>query len=134
MPNFESFNISQVAFWEKDGKVLILEETIHPGKWLIPGGRIDQGEEADIAFARELKEEIGIEKFEAGELIDTTVWYAGPEKVPVCSIMRAISSDEEEVILSDEHLQHKWISEDEINDYEFVWPHAREILKKGFEK
>lgn len=126
--------MSQVAVWIKDGKVLILEDAAKPGRWLIPGGRIDRGEEQDMAFARELKEEIGIKKFEIGEHIDTRCWYAGANNNPVCSLARFIHTDEQEVILSDEHLQARWITEDEINDYDYVWPHAGEVLQKGFEK
>ncbi len=134
MPNYEKFTVSQVAVWIKDSKVLILEDAANPGRWLIPGGRIDKEEEAEPAFRRELKEEIGLDKFEVGELLDTAIWYAGVKKTPVCSVTRFISTDQEEVMLSDEHASYKWITEDEIEDYHFIWPHAAEILKKGFEK
>ncbi len=134
MPNHETFTVSQVGIWIKDDKVLILEDAANPGVWLIPGGRIDEQEESGVAFARELKEEIGLEGFEVQELVDARTWFHGKDRDPKCSIARLIKSDQEEITISDEHLQYKWISEEELDSYEFVWPHAKEILKKGFEK
>ena len=65
MPNnYEKFMISQVAVWIKDGKVLVLESGKRDGRWEIAGGRIDEQEDSKVAFARELKEEIGTNKAE----------------------------------------------------------------------
>ena len=56
--NFEYFQISQAAIIMHEGKCLILEFASSPGYWGLPGGRIDKGESAKVAFSRELKEEI----------------------------------------------------------------------------
>lgn len=131
MPEYEKFMISQVAIWVKDGKVLILEDASKPGKWVIPGGRIDRGEDPDIAFARELKEEIGMDVFQKGEHLMTYVWY--PSGVPYCGVAYKIGADQEEIPLSFEHTQYKWVTEEEIDDYDYIWPCASEMLKKGFD-
>ncbi|MBI1895096.1 MAG: (deoxy)nucleoside triphosphate pyrophosphohydrolase [Acidobacteria bacterium] len=52
------------ALIEDKGKVLIgqrRKNDTHPLKWEFPGGKIEQGESARIALARELREELGIE-------------------------------------------------------------------------
>ena len=43
-----------------------------------------------------------------------------------------IENKEDEITLSYEHCALKWISEDEIDDYEYCWPHMPEMMKRGF--
>ncbi|MFV9567927.1 NUDIX hydrolase [Thermoanaerobacter mathranii] len=47
----------------KDGKVLLVRHTYgqFKGKWIIPGGHIEAGENIDDAVLREIKEETSIE-------------------------------------------------------------------------
>jgi 8-oxo-dGTP diphosphatase len=134
MPNFEKFMISQVAVWVKDSKVLILEDSGNPGLWVLPGGRIDEQEDKEVAFKRELKEELGMDAFKKGRLIDAYSWYAGDRKVPYCGIAFVIESEFDKIQLSSEHLQYKWVSKDEIDDYTYIWPCAANMLKEGFDQ
>ncbi len=53
------------------GKILIGQRKRrdwHGGKWEFPGGKIESGEEAKDALARELREELGIEAHIGDEL------------------------------------------------------------------
>lgn len=134
MSEFEKFTISQVAVWIKDRKVLLLEDAAHPGKWIIPGGRIDQGEPWEEAFARELLEELSLNSFETVALLDVDVWYWGEANQPQSAVARLISSDQEEIQISSEHLQMRWFFEGELSDEMFVWPNGLRMCKKGFEK
>lgn len=132
--NYERFMISQVAVWIRHGKVLILEDARHPGEWALPGGRIDEQEDAKIAFARELKEEINMDSFVVIKRIDMEVWYTKNKNVPYCAVAYLIKSDQEEVQLSFEHVSYKWISEEEISDYTYLWECAGRMLQTGFDE
>jgi len=127
----ELFKISLAGVLIKDDKCLILEFTKRPGRWDIPGGRIDKGEKCDEAFRREIKEELGISEFEIISVLDYDIWHC--EGKPLGAIAHLIKTDETKIKLSHEHSQSKWITEDEIDDYDFLWPKAPSMIKKAFE-
>ncbi len=69
---------------ERDGRVLICRRTAaqsHPLKWEFPGGKVEPGESAAEALARELEEELGVSGA-AGEEI-TRYEYTYPGKNPI---------------------------------------------------
>lgn len=123
-------DVSQVAVIIYDDKCLILEDAASPGKWLLPGGRIDEGEDQDTAFRRELKEEIGLTQYKNLGLVDFDVWYQ--ENEGKSGVAYLVQVDNNEVVLSPEHLQYRWISEDEIDSFQYVWRNANRMLKRGF--
>jgi 8-oxo-dGTP diphosphatase len=48
----------------RDGRLLITQRTQPPalaGNWEFPGGKIEEGEAPEVALARELREEIGVD-------------------------------------------------------------------------
>jgi len=51
------------AIIEMSGKIILLKRSIDPqkGKWVMPGGYVDRGEEVRAAAVRETKEECGLE-------------------------------------------------------------------------
>jgi len=47
-----------------DGRLLLAQRTRPPelaGRWELPGGKVEPGESEDVALARELREELGVE-------------------------------------------------------------------------
>lgn len=132
--NYERFMISQVAVWIRDGKVLILEDAGHPGEWVLPGGRIDVQEDPQKAFARELKEEINMDAFRVIKRIDMEVWYTKNKRRPYCAVAYLVESDHQDIQLSFEHTSFKWISEEEISEYPYLWECAGRMLQTGFDQ
>jgi 8-oxo-dGTP diphosphatase len=134
----QKFWISQPAVWIKDDKCLILESVKRPGFWGLPGGRIDEGEDAKTAFARELKEELNINEFKNLGIVDYLVLYnnSSGDKLtaPICAIISLISSNED-VKNNDltEHSSFKWITRNQIQDYQYVWPNLGTVLSKAFD-
>lgn len=61
------FKITQnIILKNKDGKVLILKH--NTGKWLLPGGKINKGENWTDSLKRELKEETGTDQFKVEKI------------------------------------------------------------------
>ncbi|NQV13087.1 MAG: NUDIX domain-containing protein [Parcubacteria group bacterium] len=134
---FEKFIISQVAVLIRDEKCLILEFSDMPGRWGLPGGRLDVGEVGEPALRREIEEELGLANFENLGVVDYETWHIPRSTdmktgTPLCGIANLIENDEDEIKLSHEHSQLKWATEDELENYDFVWPPAARMLKKGF--
>jgi len=127
------FTVRLAAILIKNDKTLILQFSSKTsyGRWGLAGGRMDAKELADQAFARELKEELGFTNFTVNGLVDYDVWYEADD-YPCLAIAHSIDSNDE-IKLSHEHLQYKWISYDEIDSFDFVWPNAARMLKKGFD-
>ena len=73
-----------VALLERGGRILICrrrQDQSHAGKWEFPGGKVEPGEDADDALARELKEELDIEVADAVER--TSYEFAYPGRPPL---------------------------------------------------
>ena len=131
--NFEYFQVSQKALLIRANKILIVELADRINTWDLPGGRLDKGEYSEPAFQREIKEELGFESFKNLGVIEYDIWYLKREKIPVCGIVNLIKNDNDEIKLSDEHINYKWITEDEIDDYKYIWKKMDSMLKRGFE-
>lgn len=132
MDEREKFVISQKGLIIRDGKCLIMELNNHPGRWDLPGGRIDKGELSEEAFPREIKEETGISDFENLGVIGYSTWITPKEKIPICGIINLIKNDSDNIKLSEEHTKMKWILENEIDNYIFIWDCLPRIIKRGF--
>ncbi len=71
--------VAAACLINSQGEVLICQRPvgkIAAGKWEFPGGKIEAGESAREALARELREELGIEVLEAQPLIRITHEYS----------------------------------------------------------
>jgi|SRR3989339_267020 len=131
---FEKFWITQAGVIIKNNKCLVLELADKPGCWDIPGGRIDKGEvnNSEAAFRREIKEELGVDNFDIIDLVAHDIWYAGEVKQSVCALVFLIDNlNTYDIKTSPEHINYKWLNEDEIKD-EFLWPGAVKMLRKAF--
>ena len=127
----ERFSISQKVVLIRDNKCFIAKLSNRLNGWDLPGGRIDIGENKEEGMRREVKEELGIDDFKIISTLDYDAWHTSGGYA-VCGTTTLISSDGEP-ILSDEHSEFKWISEGEIDDYDYLWPSMNGAIKKGFE-
>ena len=136
------------AFIVHDNKVLLVE---HPryGKWIPVGGHVELDEDPDMALAREIKEETGLEVelisnrpdfishdskiLLRPEFID--VHRANETHTHIALVYFARALDNQHV-LSEEHTDMQWLSDVDLDDpkYELsesVKYYCREALKKA---
>jgi ADP-ribose pyrophosphatase YjhB (NUDIX family) len=75
--HFVDPKVAAVVFIEKDGRVLLVRRAMSPerGKWALPAGYIDDGEDPRAAAIREVREETGL-VIEITRLIDV---QGGPD-------------------------------------------------------
>jgi len=128
--SYEKFNVSQKAVIIRDNKCFIAEIAKRPKIWDLPGGRIDRREDSLSAFNREMKEETGVSNFEILATYDCDTWLslAGAAVYGTASLVQT----DEEIKISAEHTKGKWIKEEDVDDYDYIWPSMSRMIKKGF--
>ena len=118
--------IAMVGFlvWRHgDGRYLLLKRSeakdFEPGEWETGSGRLEQGEGFAEALRRESREELGIE-LRAECIVGTTHFYRGepePGNELVGVILGCSVPDETKLILSEEHIDCKWMTADEARNF-----------------
>lgn len=135
----EKFFVAQWGVLIRDGKCLIIRG-VGDSEWQLPGGRIDRDEllekTAEDALRRELFEELNFKEIKVVQLIDAVIGYTIHSKKPICRLIYLIENERDEIKLSEEHEELRWISVDEVEKFTFkslmkTKPLA-EILKKAF--
>jgi len=123
----------------KDNKILIsqrgLEESHDPGKWTIPGGKVEQTEGnvwniLEKTLKKEVKEEVSIEISENIKLItnNTFIRTGGQHVVAmifICYWAKGIAKPAEDTN------DVAWITENDLDSYDFS-PNVMEYIKQGF--
>jgi 8-oxo-dGTP diphosphatase len=105
------------AFVVSDGKLLLIQRATKnswaPGKWEIPGGKLDKGQDVSHALEREVLEETGLTvtpisrvAFVDSELI-TEGRYKGLPYVCLIGICQLLGG---KIRLSGEHRKYRWVT------------------------
>lgn len=107
MARIQELNAYLVLF--NDGRVLLLKRP--NGLWEFPGGAVEWGESPESAAIREAREESGINATGISLLTVTSATYpkGDSEKHSVYIVYRG-QSPTEEVVLSKEHVEYRWLS------------------------
>jgi 8-oxo-dGTP diphosphatase len=82
--------VAAVALIEQDGKVLLVRRVMNPerGKWTIPGGFVDAGEDPRRAAVRECLEETNLQ-VEVTDLLDALFTSEHPRSASIILAFRA---------------------------------------------
>jgi 8-oxo-dGTP diphosphatase len=111
----------RVLLADQDGKILILKRATdsktNPGKWELPGGKVNQDESFDHALIREVYEETNL-KISLEHVIG-----AAEQNLHIIRAVHIIMSgkiDEGELTLSSEHEGYAWVLIETLPDYELA--------------
>lgn len=115
----------RVLLTDQDGKILILKRSTdsktNPGKWELPGGKVNQDESFDHALIREVYEETNL------KITLEHVVGASEQNLHIIRAVHIIMSGkiiEGELNLSSEHEGYAWVRMETISDYELAdWLH-----------
>jgi len=109
-----------------DDKIVLLKRAISPqkGKWVIPGGYVDRGEEVEAAAIRETREECGL-KTRIERLLGIYS-YQGHVPVVVVFVAQVLSG---ELISGDETLEAGLFSKERIPWKELAFRSTKDALK-----
>lgn len=85
--------------------------------WELPGGRMEFGEEPEETLLREVKEETGLR---IEPICPLNLWTFFREKTTqLVGINFLCMTAEKDVQLSEEHIDYRWIKEENILDFDF---------------
>jgi 8-oxo-dGTP diphosphatase len=105
----------------RGGLILLLRRSsgsVHdPGRWDLPGGKLEYGERLTDALRRETLDEAGIE-VAIGDLCAS--WHHFTDDVWVTGVTFACDFENGDVALSHEHDAHAWIDPRDAVEYDLA--------------
>ena len=109
-----------IALLERAGKLLICrrrQDQKHAGKWEFPGGKVEPGEAPGEALVRELREELGVDRADAEEVVRYD--YSYPGKPPIRLVFFKVTSFLGQIEPS-QFAEVRWESRRELPGYDFL--------------
>jgi len=124
-----SLEVVAAVIERSDRRLLIGQRRSHdssPLKWEFPGGKVEPGESAAQALARELREELGATLLRSVPLARVEHDYPDRGTVAVSFFAAAIKSEE---LRPTAFRQVAWVLPRELNQYDFLPANARLVAE-----
>ena len=114
---------------EKDGKFLLMKDTLEDGKdyWIVPGGHVEFGETIETAVKSELKEETGLDISELNFLGFKEAIHTRHNYHTVIFFFLAKTSGEN-IVLGKEGSDARFFTREEMSGIDLV-PSAKWLLE-----
>lgn len=112
-------NVVAAVITNENDKILITQRNLKKsqgGLWEFPGGKIESGETKEQAIVREIKEELDI-NIRADQYIDEKVFNYPEKDINLIAIKCSILDGN---IVLKEHEDAKWVTSDELVNYNFA--------------
>lgn len=129
-----NFEIVEVVLFRRtpEPEFLVLqrsdEEEIYPGLWQIVSGGIESGEKAYEAALREVREETGFKPLGLYNTpLTNTFYFFTNDSVNVSPVFAAEIDPHQDVKLSDEHKDFRWLDREEAVSL-LVWPGQKNAI------
>jgi len=127
------YGLTMRGLLKKQKKFLILkrhpDSRTNPNRWELVGGKVDSGENFDKALIREFKEETNL-KIKINDLVGA-VQEDFPHKRTVALIMN-VEYVSGEIKISDEHIDWKWATMDEIKKLNLSAWFKKLLIEKNY--
>ncbi len=120
-------DVAAALIWDDD-RFMICQRPAHKARgllWEFVGGKVEPGETKEQALIRECREELDV-GIDVGSVYMELV-HEYPDLTVLLTLFNAAITEGEPKLI--EHNDIRWITADEIKDYEFC-PADEEILKK----
>lgn len=125
-------NIGEYAvIINQDKKALIVQlppDSHHPGHWMLPGGRLEETDDASGGLIREIKEET---KMEIEIITPCHVARWGSEDPMKYTVFFLCRPKSEEIELNYENQAFKWIDLKDLDKYLWLNKYFPEAIKKA---
>ncbi len=103
----------------RDGRVLACRRTAPPearGRWELPGGKVEPGEQPDEALVREIAEELGL-------AITVLDWLEGESLIGETHVLTAATARVDTwTPHPTEHDRLRWLDADSLDDVDWLEP------------
>ncbi len=112
------------------------EEPHEPGKWTIPGGKVERTTQEEFSviektLKKEIKEETGIDIEDSVTLITNNTFLRSTGQHVVALVFKCIYKSGDAKPLEDT-IDCKWVTKNEVKEMEFP-PNVKEYILKAFE-
>ena len=101
----------------KTNKVLLLQRNDGNNAWEIPGGKRENNEDIVDALKREVKEETGLNINNYKLVYVSTIFENDLVLKPFLNIGYLCFTEESDIIISNEHLDYKWVDVEDLRKY-----------------
>jgi 8-oxo-dGTP pyrophosphatase MutT (NUDIX family) len=114
-------------------KFLVLKRNVneiaYPGKWAIPGGKLEKGERVIDAIKREVSEETNLEIEDSLKFIGDFT-FVRPDGHNVVGLVFIANAKTEEVKIPDREFEEfRWVTKKEFYDLDFIEGMEEEVEK-----
>lgn len=120
--------VNRALVLNKKKEVLLIKrsksDSYMPGKWELPGGKLDAGQDISNALEREILEETGLAVLLTDKVaywhskILTQGKYKGLPYIVLIGLAKSVGGS---IKLSAEHDDYAWVSKSEVFDYDLVY-------------
>lgn len=115
---------------QKGDRFLMLKrnknEIAYPGKWALPGGKVEKGETIMDVLKREVFEETGLKIKNSKQFLGDYT-FVRPDGHNVVGLTFAVKAISNKVIINDDFEDYKWLTPQELRKIDYIKGTEKEV-------